>query len=152
MAVIEEIPKSESVPLNKLPVPQVKKTGTYKGPGGDTISRYVMRMVKPNRECLPPAVIHTFEHLLSAFMREYLEGYIDVSPMGCRTGFVLTVWGEPEDSKIEEIFVNSLKNVIRTEWGKIPAVSEAECGNYKDHSLYGAKKYSVQILESLIKK
>ncbi len=151
MAVLEEISREEAVSTHNIPAPQIKRTGVFRGPGGDSISRFVLRMVRPNRECLPPAVMHTFEHLLSAYMKNNLEGYIDISPMGSRTGFILTIWGERDETQITDIFEKSLRNVVKTEWGKIPDVSESECGNYKDHSLYGAKKYSVQILEALIK-
>jgi len=152
MAIMEETLTKEPVVPQTPHAPRIAMLGISKGPGGDIVSRFLFRMVRPNRECLPPAVMHTFEHLLTAYMRDAVDGFIDISPMGCRTGFILTVWGEPAESDIKKALVNSLKRTISTEWGKIPGVSEFECSNYRDHSLYGAKKYSLQILEGLFNK
>ena len=38
--------------------------------------------------------IHTLEHLMAEYIRDEMEGVIDLSPMGCRTGFYFTVWGD----------------------------------------------------------
>ncbi len=48
--------------------------------------------------------IHTLEHLFAGFMRDYLNGdgveIIDISPMGCRTGFYMSLLGSPKKKEI----------------------------------------------------
>lgn len=132
--------------------PQVILENQLTGPSGDIISRFTINLVKPNRECLPPAVVHTLEHCLSQYMRDNLEGIIDFSPKGCRIGFTLHAWGEPKIEDITYALCQSLNMVLKTEWGQIPGAEEIRCGNFRDHSLYGAKKYAKQILEGLLDK
>jgi S-ribosylhomocysteine lyase len=47
--------------------------------------------------------IHTLEHLFAGFIREHLNGddieIIDCSPMGCRTGFYMSLLGNPSAKK-----------------------------------------------------
>ena len=72
-------------------------------------------------------------------MREELPGdiVIDLSPMGCRTGFYLIVWGEPTTEGIALALKRSLLRVESVT--TVPATTEVECGNYKSHSLNEAK-------------
>ena len=78
-------------------------------------------------------------------LRDYIEGVIDLSPMGCRTGFYLIVWGEHSTAEIRDALKTVLeKHVIDTDY--VPAVSAKECGNYRDHSLFAAQEYAKQVL------
>ena len=78
-------------------------------------------------------------------LRDYIEGVIDLSPMGCRTGFYLIVWGEHSTEEIRDALKTVLeKHVIGTDY--VPAVSAKECGNYRDHSLFAAQEYAKQVL------
>src|SRR5690606_28298722 len=83
----------------RVRAPYVRLAGRYQGPRGDVVTKYDLRLVQPNRAELPTAALHTIEHLLAGYLRDALpreEGVIvDGSPMGCRTGFYLTVLGEP---------------------------------------------------------
>ena len=47
-----------------------------------------------NENAIPTAGLHTIEHLLAGLLRDRLDGVIDCSPFGCRTGFHLITWGE----------------------------------------------------------
>ena len=130
-----------------MPAPQVRKAGTQTGLKGDSISKFDLRLVKPNTDAIPTGAMHTLEHLLATFLRERLEGIIDFSPMGCRTGFYLTIWGDVATGTIETALVESLKQVIHAEWKDVPGTTAKECGNYRDHSLFGAQEYARQVLE-----
>lgn len=125
-----------------MPAPQVRKAGLIEGPNGDKISKFDLRFLKPNSDAMPTGAVHTLEHLLATYMREDLNNIIDLSPMGCRTGFYLTVWGNVEPKLIQKILIDSLNKVINTKWEDVPGISESECGNYKDHSLTAAKEYA----------
>lgn len=139
------IPESFAIDHTKMSAPQVRKAGVSYGPNGDAITKFDLRFMKPNSESLPTAALHTLEHLLATYMRCHLD-IVDLSPMGCRTGFYLTVWGEVEAAVVQDALLESLKLVLRTEWSDVPGVSEKECGNFRDHSLFGAKEYAGKVL------
>jgi S-ribosylhomocysteine lyase len=145
--------KVESFQLDhiNMPAPQVRKAGIQKGPNGDVISKFDLRFIKPNTDAIPTAAIHTLEHLLATYMRERLENLVDLSPMGCRTGFYLTVWGDVDSETVRSALEYSLKRVLDTKWEEVPGTTEKECGNYRDHSLFGAQEYAKQVLEGIRK-
>jgi S-ribosylhomocysteine lyase len=129
-----------------MPAPQVWKAGTLVGPKGDLISKFDLRFIKPNSDAIPTGALHTLEHLLATYLRGNLEGIIDLSPMGCRTGFYLIVWGDVGCEAVEEALLISLKRIVTTQWEEVPGTTAAECGNYRDHSLFGAREYAKQVI------
>ncbi|MGG7144745.1 S-ribosylhomocysteine lyase [Clostridium nigeriense] len=132
--------ESFSLDHTKVKAPYVRKCGTQKGVNGDRISKFDLRFMQPNKEVMPTDAIHSLEHLLAGFMREKIETIIDISPMGCRTGFYLTAWGEVEVKDVIEALEYSLKKVLDTE--EVPAANELQCGNYRDHSIELAHEYA----------
>lgn len=138
--------KVESFMLDhtKIKAPFVRKCDTYKGVKGDVITKFDLRFTQPNLEEMQSSGIHTMEHLLAGYLRESLDGIIDLSPMGCRTGFYMTVWGDREAKEIIDGLNIALKKV--TESTEIPANNEIQCGNYKLHSLELAKEYAQKVL------
>ena len=112
---------------------------------GMKIQKIDLRFLQPNKDALPTSAVHTLEHLLATYLRDYLRGIIDVSPMGCRTGFVCVKWNESTPEEIADALEKTLKDVLETEI--VPAMTAKECGNYRDHSLYAAKVYVEQVLE-----
>ena len=115
------------------------------GEKGDKVSKFDVRFLQPNKEAFGTAAMHGLEHLLAYTLRDKLDGVIDLSPMGCRTGFYLTLWGDRECSEIKEAIEYSLNKVLESE--EIPAQNEVQCGNYKDLSLFGAQEYAKEALE-----
>ncbi len=116
------------------------------------ISVYDLRFTKPNKEKMSTKGVHTLEHLFAGFMREHLNGkkveIIDISPMGCRTGFYMSLLGEPSDKKIVEAWSKSMKDVLGVKSEKnIPELNIYQCGTYKMHSLKQAKKIAKKILK-----
>ena len=95
---------------------------------------------------MPTSAVHTLEHLLATYLRDELTGIVDVSPMGCRTGFYMIIWNEHEPKEVAAALTTVLEKVVKTE--HIPAVSALECGNYKDHSLFAAQEYAKLVLEA----
>ncbi|HAH60882.1 MAG TPA: S-ribosylhomocysteine lyase, partial [Treponema sp.] len=94
--------------------------------------------------------VHTLEHLVAEYIRDEMNGVIDFSPMGCRTGFYFTLFGDHDEAYIAEHLVNVLRKVAV--WDKpVPATTEKECGNYKDHDLEGAKKMAARWVEGIEK-
>ena len=131
----------------KVKAPFVRKCGAITTPKGDIISKYDLRFTQPNLEAMPTGAIHAIEHLMAGFIREELEDVIDISPMGCRTGFYLIKIGNDSEEAIESALINALSKVV--EASEIPALNPVQCGNYRDMSLFGAQEYAKEVLEKL---
>lgn len=138
--------KVESFELDhrNVKAPYVRKCCVLDGAKGDKVCKFDIRFLQPNKEAFGTAAMHGLEHLLAHELRNELEGIIDLSPMGCRTGFYLSLWGNREPLEIKEALEKSLKVILDVE--EIPAANEIQCGNYKDLSLFGAKEYAKEVL------
>lgn len=139
--------KVESFDLdhNLVQAPYVRIAGVEHDPNGSTIQKIDLRFLQPNKDSFPTGAVHTLEHLLATYLRDHLEDVIDVSPMGCRTGFYCIKWNEATAEDIAVALEKTLQDVLDTEI--IPAVTAKACGNYRDHSLFSAKEYAKQVLE-----
>ena len=140
--------KVESFELdhNKVKAPYIRKCCLLEGEKGDKVTKFDLRFLQPNVESFGTAAMHGLEHLLAYELRRNVEGIIDLSPMGCRTGFYLTIWGDREAAEIKAALENALKEVLAAD--EIPAANSVQCGNYKDLSLFGAKEYAKKVLET----
>ena len=135
--------------IMKAPAVRVaKKMGT---PKGDNITVFDLRFCVPNEEILSEKGIHPLEHLFAGFMREHLNGddveIIDISPMGCRTGFYMSLIGEPEEARVAAAWSAAMQdvlNVARQE--EIPELNVYQCGTAQMHSLEEAKQIASNIL------
>jgi len=138
-----------------MPAPAVRKAKTMKTPSGDKITVYDLRFYKPNVDKMDGRGIHTLEHLFAGFMREHLNSknveIIDLSPMGCRTGFYMSVIGTPDEKKVAKAWKKSMEDVLEVKSKKtIPELNIYQCGSYKMHSLKNAKKIASDILSHTI--
>jgi S-ribosylhomocysteine lyase len=136
-----------------MPAPAVRRAKGMKTPSGDDITVFDLRFVKPNKEILSSKGIHTLEHLFAGFMREHLNSkkieIIDISPMGCRTGFYMSVLGTPKEKKVCKAWKNSMQDILNVKHKKdIPELNIYQCGTYTMHSLKDAKKIATNILKN----
>ncbi|MCD6432730.1 MAG: S-ribosylhomocysteine lyase [Sulfurimonas sp.] len=134
-----------------MPAPAVRRAKGMKTPSGDDITVFDLRFVKPNKEILSSEGIHTLEHLFAGFMREHLNSkkveIIDISPMGCRTGFYMSVLGTPSEKKVVKAWKKSMKDILKVKRKKdIPELNVYQCGTYKMHSLKDAKEIATTVL------
>lgn len=124
--------------------------GMYTSRIDGDIATYDLRMVIPNAGTyLSTPSMHTAEHLLATFVRNssFADRIVYAGPMGCRTGFyLLTRAMEPSD--VIALVRDSLA-FISTYEGAIPGVSEAECGNFREHDLETAKREVLPLLKAL---
>ncbi|WP_101773871.1 S-ribosylhomocysteine lyase [Peptostreptococcus faecalis] len=139
--------KVESFVLDhtKVKAPYVRKCCVLDGLKGDKVTKFDLRFLQPNQDFFETDAIHGLEHLLATYLRDTMDNVIDLSPMGCRTGYYLIMWGDVDPSYVKDGLEKALRMVLDTD--EIPAATEKECGNYKDLSLEGAKKYSKEALE-----
>lgn len=133
----------------KVNPPYVRLAGRRKV-GSGLVEKYDLRLAKPNWEAIPTGALHTLEHLLAGYLRDHLEGVIDLSPMGCRTGFYLVAEGPLEEERVLVALERALRDVLLHE-GPIPGASLRECGNYRDHDLQGAKAWAEKVLRQGLK-
>lgn len=127
--------------------PYIRLIGTESGPRGDVISNFDVRLVQPNEGEIPTAGIHTIEHLLASLLRDRIDGVIDISPFGCRTGFHLIMWGEPDLGDVVTAVTDSLRAIAEdVEWEDVPGTDAFSCGNYRDHSLHTAREWSKLVI------
>lgn len=128
--------------------PYVRLISEEFGPKGDVITNFDIRLVQPNHNSMDTAGLHTIEHLLAKLIRQRMDGMIDCSPFGCRTGFHMIVWGQPTAEEIAQVISDSLLEIAeRVSWEDVPGTTIESCGNYKDHSLHSAKEWAKAILE-----
>lgn len=128
--------------------PYVRLISVETGPKGDEISNFDLRLVQPNENAIPTGGLHTIEHLLASLLRDRMEGVIDCSPFGCRTGFHLIAWGTPGVETVARALVSSLEAIATSiTWEDVPGTDIASCGNYRDHSLFTAREWCKKILE-----
>jgi len=127
--------------------PYVRLIAVERGPKGDAISNFDLRFVQPNEGEIPTAGLHTIEHLLASLLRDRLDGVIDCSPFGCRTGFHLIMWGERTPEEVAPAVSDSLRAIAeKITWDDVPGVSAVGCGNYRDHSLHSAREWAARIV------
>ncbi|WP_457597509.1 S-ribosylhomocysteine lyase [Hydrogenimonas sp.] len=144
--------ESFTVDHTRMPAPAVRKAKTMKTPCGDTITVFDLRFCRPNKEIMGEKGIHTLEHLFAGFMREHLNGdgveIIDISPMGCRTGFYMSVIGAPDEKKVAEAWRASMEDVLKVgSMEEIPELNIYQCGSCRMHSLEEAQAIARGVLE-----
>ena len=135
-----------------MTAPAVRVAKTMSTPSGDTITVFDLRFCIPNKEMMDERGIHTLEHLFAGFIRDHLNSkkveIIDCSPMGCRTGFYMSVLGKPSEKKVAKAWKKSMKDVLKVKSeDDIPELNIYQCGTYKMHSLDNAKKISKKVLK-----
>jgi S-ribosylhomocysteine lyase len=138
-----------------MPAPAVRVAKTITSPKGDTITVFDLRFCRPNKEILGERGIHTLEHLFAGFIRQHLNGdgveIIDVSPMGCRTGFYMSLIGEPDEQRVARAWLAAMQDVlaVKTE-ADIPELNVYQCGTCTMHSLDEAKAIAQAIIDQNI--
>ena len=143
---------SFKVDHTKMIAPAVRVAKKIKTPSGDKITVYDLRFTIPNEEQIKEKAIHTLEHLFAGFIRVYLNSenieIIDISPMGCRTGFYMSLIGEPTDEDVAKAWKFSMKDILKVgSESEIPELNKYQCGSYKMHSLEEAKDIAKEVLE-----
>ncbi|WP_300449383.1 S-ribosylhomocysteine lyase [uncultured Helicobacter sp.] len=143
---------SFKVDHTRMPAPAVRLAKSMQTPKGDVISVFDLRFTRPNCEILSEKGIHTMEHLIAEFMREHLNTsrveIIDISPMGCRTGFYMSVIGTPSEYDVKDAWEASMRDVLRIRDEKdIPELNIYQCGTAKMHSLKEAQEIAQNVLD-----
>ncbi|WP_044469743.1 S-ribosylhomocysteine lyase [Mannheimia massilioguelmaensis] len=135
-----------------MKAPAVRIAKTMRTPKGDDITVFDLRFCIPNKENIPSKGIHTLEHLFAGFMRDHLNArdveIIDISPMGCRTGFYMSLIGCPDEQRVATAWLAAMKDVLVVKsQDQIPELNEYQCGTYTEHSLAEAQIAARHVIE-----
>ena len=85
-------------------------------------------------------------------MRDHLNSQdveiIDISPMGCRTGFYMSLLGTPSQEEVAKSWEASMKDVLDVASERdIPELNIYQCGTYKMHSLEEAREIADTVIK-----
>lgn len=146
---------SFKVDHTKMTAPAVRIAKNMTTKKGDKIRVFDLRFCEPNKDLISEKSIHTLEHLFAGFMRDHLNDgdteIIDLSPMGCRTGFYMSLLGEPDEHTVANAWKSAMEDVIEVKSQKdIPELNVYQCGTYEMHSLDEAKETAKMIINSNI--
>lgn len=128
----------------KVAAPYVRLAGTKSGQAGDTVLKYDIRFKQPNEEFMEMKGLHSLEHLMAENIRNHTDKVVDLSPMGCQTGFYLSVINHDNYDEILTILESTLEDVLKAT--EVPACNVVQCGWAANHSLEGAKEIAQEML------
>lgn len=142
---------SFTVDHTRMAAPAVRVAKTMQTPHGDTITVFDLRFCVPNQEILSEKGSHTLEHLFAGFMRDHLNGngveIIDISPMGCRTGFYMSLIGAPDAQRVADAWLAAMQDVVHVaSQDDIPELNRFQCGTCAMHSLSEAQQIARNVL------
>ncbi|MGO3727427.1 MAG: S-ribosylhomocysteine lyase, partial [Enterococcus viikkiensis] len=96
----------------KVSAPYIRVADKKIGPNGDVIVKYDVRFKQPNKEHMEMAALHSLEHLTAELIRNHADYIVDWSPMGCQTGFYLTVLNHEDMEEIMDVLEATMKDVL----------------------------------------
>lgn len=128
----------------KVKAPYVRLADVKTGLNGDMIHKYDMRICQPNQDHMEMPALHSLEHLMAELSRNHSDRIVDISPMGCQTGFYVALINHDDYNAVLELLQKTLEDVL--EATEVPACNEVQCGWAASHSLEGAKQIARDFL------
>lgn len=128
----------------KVKAPYVRLVGVTEGAKGDKVYKYDIRFKQPNKEHMEMAGLHSIEHMMAEHIRNHTDSVLDIGPMGCQTGFYLSLLNHDDYEDVLVILEKTLNDVLKAE--EVPACNEVQCGWAANHSIEGAKEIAQEML------
>ncbi|MCB5935552.1 S-ribosylhomocysteine lyase [Caldibacillus thermoamylovorans] len=128
----------------KVKAPYVRLASISEGANGDKIYKYDVRFCQPNQEHMEMPALHSLEHLMAEHIRNHHHTIFDVSPMGCQTGFYVSIINDGDYDAFLQLLEKTLQDVVNAT--EVPACNEVQCGWAASHSLEGAKEIARKML------
>ncbi|MGC6770049.1 S-ribosylhomocysteine lyase [Enterococcus sp. LJL128] len=129
----------------KVKAPYIRVADKKTGANGDLIVKYDVRLKQPNKEHMEMAALHSLEHLTAELIRNHADYIVDWSPMGCQTGFYLTVLNHDNIDEVMEVLEKTMKDVLQAT--EVPASNPVQCGWADSHTLEGAQALAQEFLD-----
>lgn len=130
-------PESFSLDHRIVTAPYIRVAEVRPLNSGGVVTKFDIRFCQPNVNHLDMATIHSIEHMLAGFLRNHSDHVIDISPMGCQTGFYITLDGDFTPDQMETLLAAAMADLLAA--NEVPAANEEQCGWAASHSLEGAK-------------
>jgi S-ribosylhomocysteine lyase len=121
----------------KVKAPYIRLADVKHGEHGDIIHKYDMRICQPNQNHMQMPALHSLEHLMAELSRNHSDKIVDISPMGCQTGFYIALLNHDDYDGVLNLVQRTLEDVL--EASEVPACNEVQCGWAASHSLEGAQ-------------
>ncbi|MCK2046404.1 S-ribosylhomocysteine lyase [Chromohalobacter moromii] len=128
----------------KVKAPYVRLAGIKTGEQGDAIHKYDLRICQPNKAHMEMPALHSLEHLMAELSRNHTDKILDISPMGCQTGFYISLINHDDYDDVLDLIDKTLNDVLVAE--DVPACNEMQCGWAASHSLEGAQALARDLL------
>lgn len=128
----------------KVKAPYVRLAGIKEGINGDRIYKYDLRITQPNKAHMEMPALHSLEHLMAELSRNHSDKIVDISPMGCQTGFYVALINHEDYQDVLNLIELTLKDVLDAT--EVPACNEMQCGWAASHSLEGAQALARDLL------
>ena len=129
----------------KVKAPYVRLACVTNGDFGDKIYKYDLRVCQPNQEHMEMPSLHSLEHLMAELSRNHSDKIVDISPMGCQTGFYIALLNMGDYDEVLQLIENTLKDVLSAT--EVPACNVVQCGWAASHSLKGAQQIARGLLD-----
>ena len=129
----------------KVVAPYVRLAGKMQGENGDDIYKYDIRFKQPNKEHMDMPGLHSLEHLMAENIRNHSDKIVDLSPMGCQTGFYVSLINHKDYDDVLNIIEKTIQDVLDAT--EVPACNEVQCGWAASHSLKGAQAIAREFLD-----
>ena len=130
----------------KVKAPYVRLACVTDGDFGDKIYKYDLRVCQPNQEHMEMPSLHSLEHLMAELSRNHSDKIVDISPMGCQTGFYIALLNMGDYDEVLQLIENTLKDVLLAT--EVPACNVVQCGWAASHSLEGAQQIARGLLDT----
>lgn len=127
----------------KVAAPYVRLVGTTEG-AQDKVYKYDIRFKQPNKEYMEMPGLHSLEHLMAENIRNHIDNILDIGPMGCQTGFYVSILNNDSYDDILVALEKTLQDVLDAT--EVPACNEVQCGWAANHSLEGAQEIAKEML------
>lgn len=127
----------------KVAAPYVRLVGITEGTH-DKVYKYDIRFKQPNKEFMEMPGLHSLEHLMAENIRNHIDNILDIGPMGCQTGFYVSILNNDSYDEILEALEKTLQDVLDAT--EVPACNEVQCGWAANHSLEGAQEIAKEML------
>src|SRR5699024_4128209 len=92
-----------------------------------------LRFKQPNKEHMKMPALHSLEHLMAELSRNHSDKIVDISPMGCQTGFNLSLINHDNYDDVLDLLEKVLEDVVQAK--EVPACNEVQCRWAGSHRL-----------------
>ena len=119
--------------------------------GKEQVTTYDIRLKRPNREpVIDIGAMHSLEHMIATHLRndpDWKDEVVYWGPMGCLTGFYLSLKGNRAPRELYDLMLESFRAV--GDFQEVPGATPVNCGHYLMHNLDMAKWYAREFVAYL---